>query len=386
MTTNFFHGAKVITCDGHVYQNGCIITDGSKIVAVGEGLARPAGAVEHDMTGRIITPGLIDAHTHIGTHVDGYPMGVSDTNEKTDPITPAVRVLDAIYPHDPAFNETLTGGVTCVQTLPGSAEILGGMGAIIKTKPDTIDKMVIKTPSAMKAALGENPIRVFTEKKTAPQTRMGNAWKMREAFVNAKNYRAKKNAAEAKGEPFAKDLTMEAIVDTLEHKMALRVHAHRVDDIQTAVRVAEEFGLKFTVEHCTEGHKIADWLAEHKVYSAVGPTFGNRGKLETSKKSWCTPKALYEAGAHFCIITDHPVTPLCDIIIFAQLAMKAGLPYDEALKAVTIYGAEHLGIEDRVGSITAGKDADLAVWDGDPLCSLSHVVRTYINGELVYER
>lgn len=386
MTTNFFRNAKVITCAGKVYENGCLITDGSKIVSVGEGLSCPAGAVEHDMTGLTITPGLIDAHTHIGTHIDGYPMGVSDTNEKTDPITPAVRVLDALYQHDPAFEETLSGGVTCVQTLPGSAEIIGGMGLIVKTKPDTVDKMVVRHPSGMKAALGENPVRVFTEQKKAPQTRMGNAWKMREAFIKAKNYRAKKHAAESKGEPFAIDLNMEALVDTLEHKMTFRIHAHRADDIQTAVRVSEEFGLKFTIEHCTEGHLIADWLAQHNVYAAVGPTLGNRGKLETSKKSWETPKVLHDAGVHFCIITDHPVTPLCNIIVCAQLAVKAGLPRDEALKAVTIYSAEHMGYADHVGSLEPGKDADLAIWDGDPLNTLTHVVKTYVNGELAFER
>lgn len=386
MSMKFLHGAKVFTVTGETYENGCILIDGAHIKQVGENITPPAEAERIDLSGLVVTPGLVDAHTHIGNHVDGYPIGVSDTNEMTDPVTPYLRILDAVYPDDPAFVEAMECGVTCVQTLPGSANIIGGQGMVVKTKPGTVDSMVIKEPSGMKAALGENPIRVYTAKTKAPNTRMGNGYVMRDAFVKAKNYRTKKQAAEKKGEPYDYDLGMEALVETLERHLTFRCHCHRSDDIQTAVRIAEEFGLDFTIEHCTEGHLIPEWLAEHHVRAAVGPLITSKAKLELVNRTWTTPAILHKAGVHVCIITDHPVVPLAHFNVCAGLAVRGGLPYMEALKAITIYGAEHIGVADRLGSIEPGKDADLAVWNGDPLNSQTLCVKTFINGELVAEK
>lgn len=386
MSKKYLYNAKIFTVTGETYEHGAILIDGSKIVSVGSNVADPGDAERVDLSGMIVTPGLVEAHSHIGLRTDGYPMEMRDYNEMTDPITPYVRAIDAIHQNDPALVDSMEGGVTTAQLLPGSANVIGGYGAIVKTKPDTVDRMVIKHPSAMKGALGENPVRVYGSKNKVPCTRMGSAYLMRDAFTKAKNYRAKKLAAEKKGDAFDVDLGMEALVATLERQVTFRCHAHRVDDIQTAVRVAEEFGLDFTVEHCTEGHFIPQWLKEHHVRAAVGPTLMSRPKLEMKNKSWDTPRVLCANGVHFCITTDATGCVQGTLAVCAGLAAKAGLPYDEALKAITIYPAEHIGIADRVGSLEPGKDADIAVWDGDPLNATTSVVKLYINGELTVDR
>ena len=378
-------GGTVLTGTGESLEGAVVVLDGEKIAQVGKKISVPKGANVFDLQGKILTPGLIDAHVHMGTFNEGFPEGFSDGNEKVEPLTPQLRVLDALYPDDTSFPDALAGGVTCVQSLPGSANVIGGQGMIVKTKPGVIEDMTVLAPSAMKAALGENPIRVYTAMKKAPNTRMGVAALMREAFVKAQNYRAKMEAAKAKKDPFDRDLGMESLLPVLDRKLTLRVHCHRVDDIQTAVRIAEEFNLDFTLEHCTEGHKIASWLARKKIRAAIGPTLSTKSKIEVRNKTWDTPRILWENGVHFCIITDHPVVPIEHLSVYASLAVRAGLPAEEALKGVTLYAAEHLGIADRVGSIEKGKDADIAVWDGEPLDSRSRVVKTFIDGELVYE-
>jgi imidazolonepropionase-like amidohydrolase len=384
----------VLTGTGERLENATVVLEGKQISLVGKDVVVSKEAKEaevFDLRGKILTPGLIDAHVHMGTFNEGFPEDFADGNEMVEPVTPQVRVLDALYPDDTSFLDALAGGVTCVQSLPGSANVIGGQGVIVKTKPDIVERMVMVAPSAMKAALGENPIRVYTALKKPPNTRMGVAAVMREAFVKAQNYRAKMEAVKAKKEAEAKeaeavdrDLGMESLLSVLDRKLPLRVHCHRLDDIQTAVRIAEEFNLDFTLEHCTEGHKIASWLAEKKVRAAIGPTMSTKSKLELRNKTWDTPRVLWEKGVHFCIITDHPVVPIEHLSVYASLAVRAGLPAEEALKAVTIYAAEHLGIANRVGSIEAGKDADIAVWDGEPLDSRSRVVKTFLDGELVY--
>lgn len=386
MGKKYLVGMTVLTAAGERIENGTVVIDGGKIAEVGSGVQVPAGAEVVDLNGLTVTPGLIDAHVHIGVHPDGFPADMQDTNEMTDPITPPLRTLDAVYTDDTAFRDALAGGVTCTQTLPGSANVIGGQGVIIKTKPDVMERMVVREPSAMKAALGENPVRVYGTKSKVPMTRMGSAYLMRDALVRAQNYRAKIADAVKSEKPCERDLSMEILLDVLDKKLPFRVHCHRSDDIQTAVRVAEEFGLDFTIEHCTEGHLIAGWLADKKVRAAVGPSLTSKTKPELRNKTWETPLRLWQAGVHFCIITDHPVIPIEHLILCASLASRAGLPAEEALRAVTLYAAEHLGIADRVGSIEPGKDADLAVWDGEPLDSRSRVVRTYINGEEVFVR
>jgi imidazolonepropionase-like amidohydrolase len=387
LTTQYLRGATILTGTGERLENGLVVLEGAKIAEVSRAseVSPPAGAEVFDLRGAFVTPGLIDAHTHVGTCCEGFPADMDDTNDMVEPVVPQLRVLDAIYPDDTGFMDALAGGVTCVQTLPGSGNVIGGQGAIVKTKPDIVERMVVEAPSAMKAALGENPTRVYSEKGKLPNTRMGSAWLMRDAFVRARYYREKLKAAEAKGEPLERNLALEALLPVLDGKLTYRVHCHRSDDIQTAIRVAEEFGLRYTLEHCTEGHLIASWLAEKKAYAAVGPTLTARSKIELRNKTWDTPRLLEEAGVHFCIITDHPVVPIEHLSVCAALAVRGGLSPEAALAAVTIRAAEHLGIERRLGSLEKGKDADLAVWNGEPLDARSKVVKTFVNGALVYE-
>ena len=378
--------AEVWTGTGARLKNGVVALEGGRIAEVGDGISVPAGAETVDLKGLFVTPGLIDAHVHMGTYNEGFPEAMQDANDMVEPVLPQLRILDALYPEDTSFPDALSGGVTCVQSLPGSGNVIGGQGMVVKTRPDIVERMAVLPSSAMKAALGENPVRVYGAKNKLPNTRMGSAWLMRDAFVRAQNYRAKRDAAAKKGEPFDRDLGLEALSSVLDRTLPFRVHCHRLDDIQTAVRVSEEFGLDYTIEHCTEGHLIAPWLAEKKVRAAVGPTLSSKPKIELRNKSWDTPVTLWRAGVHFCIITDHPVIPIEHLIVCASLAVKAGLPPDEALKAVTLYAAEHLGLEKRLGSIEPGKDADLAVWDGDPLDARTHVVKTFVDGNEVYSR
>lgn len=375
---------------GNTLKDVTIFIKDGKIAKISERLD-PEGASEViDASRMTVTPGLIDAHTHIGTYCEGFPEGMADANDMVDPVVPHLRILDAIYQDDTAFDDALAGGVTCVQTLPGSANIIGGQGAIIKTavnregRKRIVDEMVVRAPSSMKAALGENPIRVYKEKKKLPNTRMGNAALLRQAFVDAENYRVKAARAKDRGEAVERNLMHEAMLPVLEGDLPLCIHAHRCDDIATAVRIAGEFSASYTVEHCTEGHLIAPFLAERGVRAAVGPTLTGKPKVELRNKTWETPLALWKAGVHFCIITDHPVIPIEHLSVCLSLAVRAGLPREEALKAVTIYAAEHLGIQDRVGSVEPGKDADLAIWDGDPLDARTAVRFTIIDGETVY--
>ena len=377
---------------GTVLSNVTVFVENGKIADIVEGLDPKNADEVMDASEMVVTPGLIDAHTHIGTYCEGFPESMEDANDMVTPVVPHLRILDAIYQDDTAFADAFAGGITCVQTLPGSGNVIGGQGAIIKTatasggRKKTADEMVVKAPSSMKAALGENPIRVYKEKQKLPNTRMGNAALLRQALVEAENYRNKMIQARSKNEPAERNLQHEALLPVLDGDLSLCVHAHRCDDIATAVRIAGEFSIPFTVEHCTEGHLIAPFLAEKNVYAAVGPTLTGKPKLELRNKTWDTPLALWKAGVHFCIITDHPVVPIEHLSVCLSLAVRAGLPREEALKAVTIYAAEHLGIADRVGSVEKGKDADLVIWDGDPLDARSRAVATIIDGETVYSR
>lgn len=377
---------------GTVYSNATVFIENGRITGVAEGLDPKNADEVIDATEMVVTPGFIDAHTHIGTYCEGFPESMEDANDMVNPVAPHLRILDAIYQDDTAFADALSGGVTCVQTLPGSGNIIGGQGAVIKTatairgRKKTVDEMIVKAPSCMKAALGENPIRVYKEKQKLPNTRMGNAALLRQALVEASNYRNKTIHARSKNEPAERNLQQEALLPVLDGDLSLCIHAHRCDDIATAVRIAEEFSVPFTVEHCTEGHLIAPFLAEKNVYAAVGPTLTGKPKIELRNKTWDTPAVLWKAGVHFCIITDHPVVPIEHLSVCLSLAVRAGLPREEAIKAVTIYAAEHLGIAERTGSIETGKDADIVIWDGDPLDARSRAIRTIIDGEMVFSR
>jgi imidazolonepropionase-like amidohydrolase len=379
--------AKIYTMAAGIIEQGTILTDQGKIIAVGSDVQVPAKATVIDGTGRWVFPGFIDAHCHIGMWEEGIGFEGADGNEMTDPVTPHLRAVDAINPRDEAFANAVKGGVTAAATGPGSANVLGGTFVVIKLHGDRVDQMVVKDPLAMKCAFGENPKRTYVERKAMPTTRMGMAAMLRETLAKASEYMQKKAAAldDPSKQP-AYDMKMEAMIPVLRGEIPLKAHAHRADDIFTAIRIAKEFGVKLTLEHCTEGHLIASHLAEEGYPAIVGPTFGSKSKFELNNKTFDTPRVLVAAGVKIAIMTDSPVIPLEYLPMCAALAYKSGLDEIEALKSISINAADILGLSDRMGSIEVGKDADLVVWDRHPFDLQASVVSTLINGEVVYQR
>lgn len=358
-----------------------ILIDGGKIVKIGKGLSAD-GAEVIDATGLHVYPGFVEAHCHIG--LDGYGIGYEghDYNELNDPVTPQVQAIDGINPFDPCMKMVAKAGVTCFATGPGSSNSIGGTFAAIKPVGTRVDNMIVKFPIAMKCAFGENPKRCY--QKQGISSRMTNAAKIREALNKAKVYKAK---IEAAGDDASKlpayDQKSEALIPVLNHEIPLKAHAHQANDIFTAIRIAKEFGVGLTLEHVTEGHMIVDELAKENLPLAVGPTFGHASKFELQNKTWETPGILAKAGCHVSIITDAPVTPLHYLPLCAGLAIKAGMDEYEALRAVTINPAEHIGIADRVGSLEEGKDADVVIVDGCPFDVTGVIKHVLINGEKV---
>ena len=358
-----------------------ILIDGGKIVKIGKGLSAD-GAEVIDATGLHVYPGFVEAHCHIG--LDGYGIGYEghDYNELNDPVTPQVQAIDGINPFDPCMKMAAKAGVTCFATGPGSSNSIGGTFAAIKPVGTRVDNMIVKFPIAMKCAFGENPKRCY--QKQGSSSRMTNAAKIREALNKAKVYKAK---IEAAGDDASKlpayDQKSEALIPVLNHEIPLKAHAHQANDIFTAIRIAKEFGVGLTLEHVTEGHMIVDELAKENLPLAVGPTFGHASKFELQNKTWETPGILAKAGCHVSIITDAPVTPLHYLPLCAGLAIKAGMDEYEALRAVTINPAEHIGIADRVGSLEEGKDADVVIVDGCPFDVTGVIKHVLINGEEV---
>ena len=358
-----------------------ILIDGGKIVKIGKGLSAD-GAEVIDATGLHVYPGFVEAHCHIG--LDGYGIGYEghDYNELNDPVTPQVQAIDGINPFDPCMKMAEKAGVTCFATGPGSSNSIGGTFAAIKPVGTRVDNMIVKFPIAMKCAFGENPKRCY--QKQGISSRMTNAAKIREALNKAKVYKAK---IEAAGDDASKlpayDQKSEALIPVLNHEIPLKAHAHQANDIFTAIRIAKEFGVGLTLEHVTEGHMIVDELAKENLPLAVGPTFGHASKFELQNKTWETPGILAKAGCHVSIITDAPVTPLHYLPLCAGLAIKAGMDEYDALRAVTINPAEHIGIADRVGSLEEGKDADVVIVDGCPFDVTGVIKHVLINGEKV---
>jgi imidazolonepropionase-like amidohydrolase len=375
------------TMAGEDIENGQIIIEEGKIKAVGTDLEIPEDAEVIDTKGCLVTPGLVDGHCHIGMWEEGIGFEGADGNEDTEPITPQLRAIDAINPMDQGFQDAIEGGVTAAVTGPGSANVVGGTFLAMKTYGRRVDDMVIKDPVAMKIAFGENPKRVYDEQHKSPVTRMAIAALLRETLYEAKQY--KEDLDEAKEDPDKKpdfDLKLEALLPVMRKEIPLKAHAHRADDIFTALRIAKEFDLDITLDHCTEGHLIAEELKEADKPCLIGPTFGSRVKYELKNKSFETPKILYDAGIKIAIITDSNVIPIQHIPMCAGMAVKAGLPEEEAWKAITINPAEIAGISDRVGSLEAGKDADIAIFKGNPLLDVDYeTVMTIIDGKVVYK-
>ncbi len=384
------HNANIITMEEKDYPDGYLMIENGKIAEVGakEELHIAPERFEEviDAQGQTVLPGFIDAHCHVGMWEEGGGFEGDDGNEDTDPVTPQLRAIDAVNPFDEAFENARRAGVTTVVTGPGSANVLGGQFAALKTIGNCVDKMIIKAPAAQKAALGENPKITYSSKKQMPSTRMATAAVLRETLAKAREYKQVWEQYQEEPEEFDKpelDFKLESLIDVLNKKIPLKIHAHRADDICTAIRIGEEFGIRVTLEHCTEGHLIADILKEKNLPVMLGPTFGTKSKPELKHLSFDIYPKLEKAGLKFAIITDHPEIAIDQLHLCAVLAVKHGLSRKAALQAITIYAAENTGIADRVGSIRKGKDADFVFVSGDVLSIDTKVTAVYIDGKQV---
>jgi imidazolonepropionase-like amidohydrolase len=377
-------GARVVPVDGDPIEGGTVVLAGGRIAAVGgPGLDVPPGARVVDARGQWVLPGFLDAHTHLGVHEEAEGWAGQDTNEMTDPVTPQVRALDAINPADLGFRDALAGGVLAVNVNPGSGNPIGGQTVALRCWGRTVDEMVLRSPSGLKSALGENPKRVYGDKDKTPSTRLGTAAVIRQALAKARDYDERRSAARP-GEGPERDLGLEALARVLRREIPWRQHCHRADDIATALRLAEEFGYDLVVDHGTEAHLLADVLAARGVPVLIGPLFTSRSKVELRNRSLRNPGRLAAAGVTISIITDHPVVPIHFLVHQATLAVKEGLDPETALRALTLNPARVMGVDDRLGSLTAGKDADLCLWSGDPLDVRSRVLSAYVGGREVY--
>ena len=380
----------VKTMAGEDIENGQVLLDGDKIAAVGKEVNAPADAQVIDAAGCIVAPGFVEGHCHIGLDEEAIGFEGDDYNEMTDPVTPQMRGIDGLNPMDEAFFDAYSHGVTTAVTGPGSANVVGGTFLAVKLCGKRVDNMVVKNPVAMKIAFGENPKRCYGgAQKKMPLTRMGTAALLRELLVKAQNYREEMDAYEADPQNNKKptyDCKLHAMLPVMRKEIPLKSHAHRADDIFTSLRIAKEFDLDITLDHCTEGHLIADELEKEGKGCLVGPTFGAKSKFELKNKCWDTPKTMVEHGLKTAIITDAPVIPLKYLPLCAGLAINAGLDEQEAWKAVTINPAVITGIADRVGSLEVGKDADVVIYKGNPLTDLQYTTKyTLINGQIVYQ-
>ncbi len=403
MSTIAIVNGTILTITRGIIEKGTVVVRDGKIAAVGpaDKVAAPKGASVYDATDKTVMPGMIDAHCHVGVAAEGVGYQHADLNERTDPITPHLRAIDAIHPEDPAFKDLREAGVTTINTGPGSANLIGGQFACVKTKrATTVEEIVVMAPSAMKMALGENPKRVYGDQKRMPSTRMANTAVLRTALVEADNYRqrleryrqklsARRKATEkprnSKPEPPDRNLKHEALLPVLDGTLRAMIHCHRADDIMTAIRIGEEFGLRFSLEHCTEGFKIADILAEKKIPCVVGPILFSRMKYELRDMTPENPAALSRAGARVIIQSDE-MSAVKYLLISAGLAVQYGMAEDEALKAITIYPAELIGVAERIGSIEKGKDADVVVFSGHPLDYRSRADLVLIDGRVEFSR
>ena len=370
--------------DGPVIPNGYVLLEGNKIKAVGSMDAVPQGWAGPvlDAAGGHILPGLVDAHCHLGMCGDGLGFEAEDDNESTDPCTPHLRALDGLNPMDRCFREAREAGVTTVLTGPGSGNPINGQGLAVKTIGRWAEEMVVLEPASLKLALGENPKTVYHERKETPMTRMGTAAIIRAQFSKALEYLDKQNKADAEEDtdPPDFDPKLEALLPALRGEVPVHIHAHRADDIATAVRLAREFGLKLVVVHGTEAHLLPELLAREHIPVITGPILTDRSKPELANSTSANPALLAKAGVEIAICTDHPVIPIQHLTLCAAVAARSGLEPEEALKAITLNGARLAGVDHRVGSLTPGKDADVVVTSGHPLDWMSRVEHVFIDG------
>lgn len=368
--------AHVVPVEGEPFEGTVVVEDGT-VRELGPDAAVPEGAEVVDAGGQWLLPGLVDAHVHLGVWEEGEGWAGQDTNETTDPVMAAARALDAINPRERGFDDALAGGITSVNVNPGSGNPIGGLTVALKTYGRVVDEMVLRSPSGLKAALGENPKRIYGEQQKTPSTRLGVALTLRKAFTEARNHLAKGEDAEG-------HLINEALGLVLSRQIPWRQHSHRADDIATAIRIADEFGYELVLDHGTESYLLADLIAERGIPVLYGPMIVSRSKVEVRERSAAAPGILDQAGVKVSIITDHPVVPIDHLITQVAIAVKEGMDRDAALRAVTINPATVMGVADRIGSLAPGKDADLVLWSGDPLDLQSRALRVWQDGREVY--
>ena len=368
--------------------HGDILIENGKIIEIGTNISVSQDVQVIDANSNQVYPGFIDAHTHLGLWEDGMGFEGADGNEETDPITPHLNPIDGINPMERSFEEARNGGITSVCSTPGSANVMGGQCIAIKTVGRRIDKMVIKNPVASKIAFGENPKSCYGQEEKAPQTRMAIAAMLRETLKEAEQYldAILMHEEDDENEKPDYDIKMESLLPVLRREIPFKVHAHRADDMFTAIRIAKEFNLRLTLDHCTEGHLIVEDLVEEGYPVVVGPSLSERSKIELRNLTFDTAGILSNAGMNVSLTTDHPVVPLHYLPMCAGIAVKHGMMYEKAIEAITINAAKLLGIEERVGSLEIGKDADIVIWDNDPLEIQSNVLYTIIDGKVVYSK
>jgi imidazolonepropionase-like amidohydrolase len=377
-------GGRIVPVVGDVIESGTVLVSGGRITAVGADVTVPDGVAVVDARGHWVLPGFVESHGHVGVHEEGNGWAGQDTNELTDPVGARFRALDAINPDDEGFRDALSGGVTSVVVKPGSGNPIGGQTVAVKSWGRIVDEMVFAQPCSVKSALGENPKRVYGEKKQTPSTRLGVASVIRDAFRRAQDNREQRAAAEREGKPFDRNSDSEVLVSVLEGEVPWCQHCHRADDIATALRLADEFGYRLVINHGTEGHLLGDVLAARGIPVILGPLLTSRSKVEVNQRSLRNPGLLAAAGVQIALTTDHPVVPINFLVYQAILSVKEGLDRETALRSITINPARMLGLDDRVGSLEVGKDADLVLWDGDPLEIMSRARVVWIEGRQVY--
>jgi imidazolonepropionase-like amidohydrolase len=379
-------GGRVLPVSSAPLENGVVLVEDGRISAVGESLAVPEGWDVVDATGKVVLPGFIESHGHVGIHEEANGRPGDDTNEMTDPNTAFVRAIDAVNIEDVGFVDALSGGVTTVVVKPGSGNPIGGQTVAIKSWGGrTIDEQLVSGSVSVKSALGENPKRVYGEKGKTPSTRLGVAAVIRQAFLEAQDYAEARAAATRDGQPFSRNLAKDTLVRVLDGELVWDQHVHRHDDIATALRLQEEFGYRLVINHGTEAHKVADVLAERDIPVIFGPMLTSRSKVELKDRAIANLATLAAAGVRVAITTDHPVVPVNFLVHQASFAVKEGLDPAVALEALTVNPASFLGLDDRVGALAPGLDADIVIWSGDPLDITSVAERVYIGGRLQFE-
>lgn len=367
--------ATIFNGKGDVLEEHVILVSEGKFSSIKNKDKLPKNCTIIDAKGKVVTPGLIDVHTHLGVFEEGIGEEGHDFNETSSPTTPEVRAIDGLNPKDVGFEDARKAGITTVQVMPGSANVIGGEMSVLKTTGDIVDEMLITPTSGMKAATGENPKRFYGKKDKKPVTRMGVAAMLREKLMETQDYLKNKDKK--------RNLGLEQLAKVLRKEIPLRVHAHRAEDILTVLRIKREFDIDVTIEHCTEGHQIADFIARHDVRVSVGPTMSTRSKIELNDKGWETIKVLLDAGVACSITTDHPVVGIEDLVTSAIHAVKGGITEQQALRAITLDAAKHIGVDDKVGSIEVGKDADFVIWSGNPFDLRNKVEKVFIDGEKI---